>query len=127
MMAKQVNAIFDVLYDKRKHFQKYVRAKLKEELQSMIRMETCREIKKTLCALAGSRSYGLLTAVFKPGKFCLSISLITLCFFVLTFFIRNVTKQFMEYKNLSQNGLGYYQKSNEFDQHRSSLMLTCTT
>jgi hypothetical protein len=31
-MAKKVNAIFDVLYDKRQHFQKYVRAKLKEEL-----------------------------------------------------------------------------------------------
>jgi hypothetical protein len=45
-MAEKVNAIFDVLYDKRKHFQKYVRAKLKEELRSMIRMETCREIKK---------------------------------------------------------------------------------
>jgi len=43
---QQVNEIFDILFEKRKHFKKYVRAKLKVELRDIIRLETCREIKK---------------------------------------------------------------------------------
>ncbi len=42
----QVTEIFDVLFEKRKHFKKYVRAKLRVELRDIIRLETCREIKK---------------------------------------------------------------------------------
>ncbi len=43
---QQMNEIFDVLFEKRKYFKKYVRAKLKVELRDIIRLETCREIKK---------------------------------------------------------------------------------
>jgi hypothetical protein len=87
--AEKVNATFDVLYDKRKHFQKYVRAKLKEELQSMIRMETCREIKKLYAPwhVLDIMDCSQQSLIFKPGKFCLSVSFITLCFFVLTFLL----------------------------------------
>jgi hypothetical protein len=128
-MAAKVNVIFDVLHDKRKHFQKYVRSKFKEELQSIIRMETCQEIKKLFapwhildimdCSQQSLNQVSYVSYVLAfHSLICDSLR----SFFLLGMLQSNLWNK----KNLSQNGLRYYQKSNKLDQHRSSLMLTCT-
>ncbi len=43
---QQLCVIFDELYDKKKYFKKHARKRLKEKLRGIIRLETCREIKK---------------------------------------------------------------------------------
>lgn len=126
---RQLCIIFDELYDKKKYFKKYVRNRLKEEMRGLIRLETCREIKKHFAP------WRILEVMDCSQQSLNQVSKYVICYELfckilltrLPSFYRNAIKLYIVFRKRSRSGQKSYLKLNAFDRRRSNLIITLPT